>query len=129
MAGLMGAPDVADYCASKAGALHLMETLGLEFYMQKIDIKLTTVCPFLIDTGMFKGSNAGILMPMLSQEYAVRRIVDSILQEEYYVYMPWWIQQINFIACALPDTMKQFLYWLLMNANTFEKFEGRDIKN
>lgn len=45
-----------DYCASKFGAIGFHESLSHELKAANKDgIKMTLVCPFLVDTGMFKG--------------------------------------------------------------------------
>lgn len=48
--------SLQDYCASKFGAIGFHESLSHELKAAEKDgIKMTLVCPFLVDTGMFKG--------------------------------------------------------------------------
>lgn len=45
-----------DYCASKFGAIGFHESLSHEIKASEKDgINMTLVCPYLVDTGMFKG--------------------------------------------------------------------------
>lgn len=45
-----------DYCASKFGAVGFHESLSHELKAAEKDgIKTTLVCPYLVDTGMFRG--------------------------------------------------------------------------
>lgn len=45
-----------DYCASKFGAIGFHESLSHEIKASEKDgIKMTLVCPYLVDTGMFRG--------------------------------------------------------------------------
>ena len=45
-----------DYCASKFGAIGFHESLSHEIKASdKEGINMTLVCPYLVDTGMFKG--------------------------------------------------------------------------
>lgn len=45
-----------DYCASKFGAIGFHESLSHELKASEKDgINMTLVCPYLVDTGMFKG--------------------------------------------------------------------------
>lgn len=60
LAGLGGAPRLTDYCASKFAAVGLEESIRLELKTsEKWGVHSTVVCPFYIDTGMFKGVNTG----------------------------------------------------------------------
>nr|XP_039320878.1 epidermal retinol dehydrogenase 2 isoform X2 [Saimiri boliviensis boliviensis] len=90
-AGLVGVSGLADYCASKFAAFGFAESMFVETFVQKQKgIKTTIVCPFFINTGMFEGCTTGCptLLPILEPEYAVGKIVEAILQEKMYLYMP-----------------------------------------
>ncbi|XP_059971746.1 epidermal retinol dehydrogenase 2 isoform X1 [Mesoplodon densirostris] len=99
-AGLIGVSGLADYCASKFAAFGFAESVFMETFAKKQNgIKTTIVCPFFIKTGMFDGCTTGCpsLLPILEPEYAVRKIVDAILQEKPYLYMPRFIYFIVFL--------------------------------
>ena len=56
IAGCTGLAGIVDYCSSKFAAVGLMESLRREVANTgKTGIHFTTVCPFLITTGMFDG--------------------------------------------------------------------------
>lgn len=104
-AGLVGVNGLADYCASKFAAFGFAESVFLETSAQKQNgIKTTIVCPFLIKTGMFEGCMTACptLLPILEPEYAVRKIVEAILQEKLYLYMPKFLYFIMFLKSFLP---------------------------
>ena len=42
------------------------------------------------------------LLPILDPEYAVRKIIDAILQEQLYLYMPKFLYFIVFLKSILP---------------------------
>ncbi|XP_036194171.1 epidermal retinol dehydrogenase 2 isoform X3 [Myotis myotis] len=99
-AGLFGINGLADYCASKFSAYGFAESIFFELFAQKIKgIKTTIVCPFFINTGMFEGCTTGCpsLLPILEPEYVVRKIVDAILQEKVYLYIPKFIYVLMFL--------------------------------
>uniref|UniRef100_A0A8C5UZD9 Short chain dehydrogenase/reductase family 16C member 5 n=1 Tax=Microcebus murinus TaxID=30608 RepID=A0A8C5UZD9_MICMU len=104
-AGLVGVNMLADYCASKFAAFGFAESVFIETFAQKQKgIKTTIVCPFFIKTGMFEGCTTGCpsLLPILDPEYAVRKIVDAILQEQLYLYLPKFLYFIVFLKSFLP---------------------------
>ncbi len=56
MAGLFGNAGLCDYCASKFAAIGFDESLRNELLrLGKDGVKTTVVCPYYINTGMFKG--------------------------------------------------------------------------
>jgi len=65
VAGIAGCPDMTDYCASKFGALGIMESLRIELKRDKINIKTTSILPYFINTGMFDGVQTSAIYPLL----------------------------------------------------------------
>lgn len=56
LAGHIGAKGMTDYCASKHGAVGFMEALAADIHkLGKDGVKLTTVNPYFVNTGMFDG--------------------------------------------------------------------------
>ena len=91
MAGLSAQPALADYCASKFAAVGLNEALRLEMKQARRNIVCTTICPMFINTGMFQGVKTSWILPILSSEDVVRRIMIAILQNEEMVHIPWFV--------------------------------------
>jgi all-trans-retinol dehydrogenase (NAD+) len=57
MAGYAGVGTLTDYCASKFAAVGFAESLLAELIVNgNTGVKVTTVCPTYIDTGMFTGA-------------------------------------------------------------------------
>ena len=56
MLGTDGIAGTVDYSASKGAIMRLMEALQMELYIAgKENVYATTVCPYVIDTGLFAG--------------------------------------------------------------------------
>ncbi|KAL6040913.1 hypothetical protein STEG23_037889, partial [Scotinomys teguina] len=109
-AGLIGVNGLADYCASKFAALGFAESMFVETFVQnQKGIKTTIVCPFFIKTGMFEGctTKCPTLLPILDPDYAVRKIIEAILQEKLYVYMPKFLYFTMFLKSMLSKVDKQ----------------------
>ena len=56
VAGVVGTSQLTDYCSSKFGTMGFAESLEIEMELAgKTGVKVTTVCPYFIRTGMFEG--------------------------------------------------------------------------
>ncbi|XP_004680093.1 PREDICTED: epidermal retinol dehydrogenase 2 [Condylura cristata] len=131
-AGLVGINGLADYCASKFAALGFAESVFLETYAQKQKgIKTTIVCPFFIKTGMFDGCTTGcpLLLPILEPEYAVRKIVEAILQEKTYLYIPRVLYFLMFLKSVLPIKLAILIAENFGVLNAMDGFLGKKKKH
>ena len=125
VAGINGCPDLVDYCASKYGALGLMEALRGEFTRDNINIKTTTICPYFINTGMFDGVRGSIFFPLLEQNDVVWRIVNAVQQEEKFVTMPYIMGQLSYFAKMHPIGFHDWCGAKLVGLDIMSKFHGR----
>jgi all-trans-retinol dehydrogenase (NAD+) len=90
-AGLFGASGLVDYCASKFAAVGLDDSLRAELHMQgKTGVHTTVVCPYLIDTGLFHGSQSRLpfLLPPLKEDYVAEKIVEAVLINKELLCLP-----------------------------------------
>jgi all-trans-retinol dehydrogenase (NAD+) len=97
-AGLVAAPKLSDYSASKFAAVGFDEALRMELADAGHEIKTTVVCPYYVGTGMFKGVKTRFswLLPILEPEYVADRIVKAIRKNRRRLLMP------RFVYTALP---------------------------
>lgn len=59
VAGLYGTPSLCDYSASKSAVIGFDDSLRNELIrLEKTGVKTTCVCPYYINTGMFKGASS-----------------------------------------------------------------------
>eukprot|EP00069_Balaena_mysticetus_P005776 bmy_18225T0 len=131
-AGLIGVNGLADYCATKFAAFGFAESVFMETFAKKQNgIKTTIVCPFFINTGMFDGCTTGcpFLLPILEPEYAVRKIVDAILQDKPYLYMPRFMYFIVFLKSFLPLKLGMLLAEYMGIFNSMDGFSGHKKKD
>ena len=79
-AGTLSNPRMSVYAASKAALISWSDSLRLELIQQGHDhVKVTTVCPSYISTGMFAGARGPLLTPIMTPEYVVNRVWKSML--------------------------------------------------
>jgi all-trans-retinol dehydrogenase (NAD+) len=96
--GLVAAPRLTDYSASKFAAVGFDEALRLELAGAGHQIETTVVCPYYVGTGMFEGVKTRFpwLLPILEPEYVADRIVKAIRKNRRRLLMP------RFVYTALP---------------------------
>ncbi|XP_008831293.1 epidermal retinol dehydrogenase 2 [Nannospalax galili] len=126
-AGLIGINGLADYCASKSAAFGFAESIFMETFAQKRKgIKTTIVCPFFIKTGMFEGctTKCPTVLPILDLEYAARKIVDAILQEQTYLYMPSSLYFLVFLKSFLPIKTRMLIADYMGIIHIMDSFTG-----
>ena len=114
--GLLGAPRLVDYCASKHASIGFMEALRVELKRLGSSVCTTIICPGIIDTGMFDGATssfplARVLDPVRTcreallmlrsikktnsrhtQAYAATRFVDAVARREQQLLCPWFLR-------------------------------------
>ncbi|KAM8880567.1 retinol dehydrogenase 10-A [Synchiropus picturatus] len=105
--GLFSTAGVEDYCASKFGAIGFHESLSHELKASEKDgINMTLVCPYLVDTGMFKGcrirKEIEPFLPPLKPEFCVTQAMRAILTDQPMICTPRIVYMVNFMKSILP---------------------------
>ncbi|KPP64473.1 retinol dehydrogenase 10-A-like [Scleropages formosus] len=105
--GLFSTAGVEDYCASKFGAIGFHESLSHELKAAEKDgIKMTLVCPYLVDTGMFRGcrirKEIEPFLPPLKPEFCVKQVMRAILTDQPMICTPRIVYMVNFMKSILP---------------------------
>lgn len=126
-AGTCGVAGLVDYCASKFGAVGTAEALYMELRKLKSQVRSTLICPYYINTGMFDGvvSRFPLLLPILEEEYAAKRIVLAIERGEESVCMPSLVG-IALVLRVLPTPIQAFIAERLGISDSMNEFKGRD---
>lgn len=101
-AGLVSNPGMAVYAATKWGVIGWSDSLRLELERSGAGVRVTTVTPFYISTGMFDGVSSNFLLPMLKPEKVARAVVRGVKNNRLFVAMPWLITLTPFAKGLLP---------------------------
>ncbi|MFD2550656.1 SDR family oxidoreductase [Bizionia sediminis] len=109
--GLVSNPKMSVYAASKWALIGWSDSLRLEMKQQKKNIKITTIMPYYIHTGMFEGVQSKI--PILEPEPTARTIIKAIASGKKLVTIPGYIYRVTRLGQAL------------MSVNVFDWFAGR----
>ncbi|KFF59589.1 hypothetical protein JF66_10260 [Cryobacterium sp. MLB-32] len=101
-AGTLSNPRMSVYAASKAALIGWSDSLRLELAQQGYgQVKVTTVCPSYISTGMFDGARGPLFTPLMTPEYVVDRVWRAMLAGRPMLMMPWTV----FLGRALRGTL------------------------
>jgi len=102
-AGTLANPRMAVYAASKAALIGWSDSLRLE--LEQADhgnVKVTTVTPSYISTGMFAGARGPVLAPVLDPEVVVERVWKAMLAGTPLVELPWSVGVSRALRGLLP---------------------------
>jgi len=131
--GMMASPGLSEYNASKSAQIAMHESLRLELTVDAPGIRTLLVCPHAIDTGMFAGimeSNdlgtriTNLLLPLLSQQYVVERVIDGIEDGEVWLVLPTVMRLLPLILKMLPTELLQGIMHLLGAHKSMDGFRG-----
>ena len=88
VAGMIGLPGAAAYCASKQGVVTLLQSLRADLW--RSGIRVTTICPGYVDTAMITDEERATLRGLVSAEQAARRIAWAIQRGRAEDWFPRW---------------------------------------
>ena len=75
--GLISNPRMSIYAASKWAVIGWSDSVRIELEQMKSKVKVTTIAPYYIKTGMFNGVKSPIV-PLMKPEYAARQTIRAI---------------------------------------------------
>ena len=125
-AGMVSNPKMSVYVASKFAVVGWSDSLRLEMEEANTNVKITTVTPFYISTGMFDGVKSRFI-PIVKPEVATRKIISGIENDNIYVRMPGIVYWVPFIKGLLPTRIFDLVVgkWLGMQSS-MKEFKGRN---
>jgi all-trans-retinol dehydrogenase (NAD+) len=128
--GLVGAPRLIDYSASKFAAVGFDEALRLELKHQGARIRTTVVCPYYVNTGMFEGvkTRLSVFLPILKQEYVANKIVKAIKKNQKRLIMPRFIY-VSPLMRVLPTDWFDGLVGFFGVSRSMDEFTGRRLES
>ena len=123
---MIGVAKLSDYAASKWAAVGFDESLRAELRTIAPGVRTTVVCPFYIDTGMFRGvkSRFPLLLPILREDVVARRVIDAIRRDRPRLCMPplvYLVPSMRLLPVRAIDWLARFLG---VNAS-MDEFKGR----
>ena len=106
MAGITGTPNLVPYCATKFAVKGLMDALFLELRASSAttNIHLTTIHPFVVDTGLAQKPRSRFqsLIPFTAPEVAADKIVAAMRRNLEYEFIPGWLCFVSAVTKMIP---------------------------
>jgi all-trans-retinol dehydrogenase (NAD+) len=101
-AGMLSNPQMSVYCASKWALAGWSESVRMELEKSKSGVRVTTVTPSYINTGMFAGVKINPLLPLLKPEDLASKVVRAIKSNRLFVRAPFMVKLLPLTKGILP---------------------------
>ena len=124
--GMLSNPKMSVYAASKWGATGWSDSVRIELQEMKSKVRITTVAPYFIKTGMFEGVKSPII-PILKPEYVARKVISAIEKNKNFAGIPFGFHFIRFWQAFLPSRVFDFFFGKVFGIyHAMDKFTGRN---
>lgn len=126
-AGFTPNPRMAVYAASKWAVIGWSDSVRLELKQAHIDhVKVTTVCPYYVRTGMFEGARSAPLLPILDPVEVVDEAWSAMLAGRPFVVLPKTVMLGEILKGIVPTGVRDFIGDHVLGVyHTMEDFTGR----
>jgi len=134
--GMLGVPQLSDYCASKAALISLHETLRYELYARykRTDIKTTLVLPGYMQTPMFSAVTHPpsrlyqFFFPSLQPLEVVKKIIASLDdRHSETIYLPFYAT-LSPLSSLAPSFVRDLMQWIVGADNSMRNFKQDGVK-
>lgn len=126
-AGLTANPRMAAYAGSKWAVVGWSDSVRLELEQAgHHHVKVTTVCPYYVKTGMFDGARPAPLLPLLEPADVVDQTWAAMLKGQPMLVMPRTVMVSEVVKGVLPIGVRDFVADKVLGIyHTMEDFTGR----
>ena len=127
--GLISNPRMSIYAASKWAVIGWSDSVRIELEQMKSKVKITTIAPYYIKTGMFDGVKSPIV-PLMKPEYAARQIIRAIERNRIVKVVtkliPFPYHFVRFMQGILPIRLFDWIFGEGFGIyHSMDKFTGR----
>lgn len=124
-AGMLGVPKMSVYCASKWAVIGWTESMRIELKMAGSKVKVMSVAPYFINTGMFDGVQSKIF-PILEPEKVAAKVISAIEKGKSFKGIPFPYHFIRFWQGVLPLSIFDFIFGKCFGVySVMDHFTGR----
>ncbi|MEE4378362.1 MAG: SDR family oxidoreductase [Candidatus Competibacteraceae bacterium] len=125
-AGMISNPKMSVYAGSKWAVIGWSESLRIELQQMGFrNVRVTTVTPSYINTGMFDGAKAPLLTPILEPETIVNAVWNGVKKNRIIVRAPLTVYLIPIMKGLMPTRMFDLIAGKIMGIyKSMEHFKG-----
>jgi len=124
-AAMLANPNMSVYCASKWALSGWSDSLRLEMENAGTGVKVLTVTPYYIATGMFEGVKSPVI-PILKPEKVARKIIRAIEKNKSVLRTPRIIYLLPLVKGILPKSLLDIVIGKFFGIySSMDKFKGR----
>lgn len=126
--GLLSVPRMSVYTSSKWGVIGWSDSLRLELERAgHAHVRVTTLVPGYIRTGMFAGARAPLLTPLLEPELVVDKAWAAMKRGRPRLMLPWTVALSSALRGLLPLPAWDWLAGRVFKVySSMDRFTGRD---
>ncbi|MFE9576711.1 SDR family oxidoreductase [Nocardia sp. NPDC006044] len=125
-AGLVSNPRMSVYAASKWAALGWSDSVRIELEQAGHEhVRVTTVCPTYINTGMFDGAKGFLFTPILEQDEVVDTSWRAMKNGTPLVILPWTSRLNKALSGILPIKLRDLFLNTVGVYHSMDEFTGR----
>ena len=123
-AGMLALPKMALYTASKWAAIGWSESIRIELDREKSPVRITTVAPYFINTGMFDGIRS--FFKIQDPEAVARKALKAVERNRIYKGIPFTEHFIRLMQGLFPQRWFDFVFGDVCGLYTvMDHFTGR----
>lgn len=124
---LLPDPRMAVYPASKWAVIGWSDSVRLELKQAGLDhVKVTTVCPYYVRTGMFDGARSAPLLPLLDPVEVFEEPWTAMLAGRPFVVPPKTVILSEILTGVVPTGVRDFIADHVIGVHyTMDDFTGR----
>lgn len=124
-AGMLGVPKLSVYCASKWAVIGWTESMRVELKQARSHVRVTSVAPYFINTGMFDGVNSKVF-PILDPEKTAAKIIRAVEVGKSFRGIPFAYHFIRIWQGLLPNFLFDFIFGKIFGVySVMDHFTGR----
>jgi short-subunit dehydrogenase len=123
--GFIALPNGSTYASSKWAAIGFSESIRVELKRTgNRHVKVTTVCPSYVATGMFDGANPPKTTGMLDPVDLSRKIIKAVKRDREFVLEPWLIKVTPISKWLFPVKVADLITDLFGASGSMEQWHG-----
>lgn len=123
--GMIANPKMSVYSASKWAVIGWSDSVRIELAQRKSNVRISTIAPYFINTGMFDGVKSRIF-PILKPEPTAKKILKAIEKNRNFMGIPFGYHFIRFCQALLPTSFFDYIFGEVVGIfHAMDHFTGR----